>query len=336
MNTLRVEELEPRHLLSGACSSPPPSPAQPLAAGTYISPSAERSPFVDFGDGHAGPVGRDRLGARSPEVGPSQGIVLHDLEYSRSEAVGLHVTISWTAITGKPQARETSSTRPNPDPPSASPDTANGSESAKAEPAAVAPPPELANNGHGTSAPTPATVTATTAAPPNPQSRFLFLSLADAQGGRAEAPGFFPTQASARALREGDGVVAGPGPSLGYSQPLPPRVATSAATSQDEEPAGEGLKLPPPTVPGVLASLPPLDLSALDHGLRQFLEQLDWVGQKLTRRRDGTGLDPWFVAAAAAAAACEIARRQFRRHADVAAEEANPIPGSPLDRLFVG
>jgi hypothetical protein len=70
---------------------------------------------------------------------------------------------------------------------------------------------------------------------------------------------------------------------------------------------------PSPQAPDVLTVLPPFDLSALELGLQQFLGQLERMGQQLTGHRDGTGLGLWIVAGAAAATACEIARRQLVR-----------------------
>jgi hypothetical protein len=73
----------------------------------------------------------------------------------------------------------------------------------------------------------------------------------------------------------------------------------------------------PPTNQGfdLLTVLPMVDLSALELGMRRFLEHLERKGQPLAWPPDGTGQWPWVVAGAAAAAACEIARRQLRRPA---------------------
>jgi hypothetical protein len=66
----------------------------------------------------------------------------------------------------------------------------------------------------------------------------------------------------------------------------------------------------------VLSVLPPVDLSALERGMQQFLEQLGGMGQELADSRDGSGLYLWVVAAATAAAAYEIARRQLPKSGD--------------------
>jgi hypothetical protein len=67
-------------------------------------------------------------------------------------------------------------------------------------------------------------------------------------------------------------------------------------------------------VSGLLTALPFGDLSALDLGLKQFLEEVRQAGQDLARHPEETWLCFWVVAGAAAAAA-EIARRQLRRPA---------------------
>ena len=59
--------------------------------------------------------------------------------------------------------------------------------------------------------------------------------------------------------------------------------------------------LPSPQVFGVLASLPPVNLSALELGMQQFLEELDRIAPDLASPRTETGLCLWIVAAAGAA-----------------------------------
>jgi hypothetical protein len=89
--------------------------------------------------------------------------------------------------------------------------------------------------------------------------------------------------------------------------------------------------LPLPAVSGVLTALRPLDLPTLERGMQQFLEQLERMGQHLTRPGDGTGLYAWAVAGAAAALACEIGRRHLRRPVDVPLLDLPPMRGWPLD-----
>jgi hypothetical protein len=74
-----------------------------------------------------------------------------------------------------------------------------------------------------------------------------------------------------------------------------------------------------------------MDLSAVQQGMRRFLDQLEGISPALTHPREGGGLWPWLVAVAAAGLACEIARRQLRRPDQVPARYANWLSGLPLD-----
>jgi hypothetical protein len=79
-------------------------------------------------------------------------------------------------------------------------------------------------------------------------------------------------------------------------------------------------------VSGILAALPPPDLSALKLGMQQFVAQLEQVGERLTGSRDGMGLCLWVMAGAAAVTACEMARRQLvREQRPVASNVANGL-----------
>jgi hypothetical protein len=64
--------------------------------------------------------------------------------------------------------------------------------------------------------------------------------------------------------------------------------------------------------------------------LGHFLTRIEKAGEQLVG--DGDGLRPWLIAGAAAATACEIARRQLKRAAELAAEEVAEVPPD----LFVG
>jgi hypothetical protein len=74
----------------------------------------------------------------------------------------------------------------------------------------------------------------------------------------------------------------------------------------------------------MLTALPALGLSALEAGMQQFLDQLEQLTPRTFREQGGKGLWLWLAAGAAAAGACELARRQLRRSAG----EDNPMPGS--------
>jgi len=95
--------------------------------------------------------------------------------------------------------------------------------------------------------------------------------------------------------------------------PLPQSLREMPAGGSD---AGDPQPIPRSAVPsalsGVLSILPPIDLSNLERGLRQFVAQLESTGQALLRPVERAELWPWIVAAAAALAACEIARREVR------------------------
>jgi hypothetical protein len=71
--------------------------------------------------------------------------------------------------------------------------------------------------------------------------------------------------------------------------------------------------LPSPRVADALPVLPSFNLSALELGIRQFLDGLEKLGPRLSREEGVAGRWPWIVAVAAAATACEITRRELRR-----------------------
>jgi hypothetical protein len=148
--------------------------------------------------------------------------------------------------------------------------------------------------------------------------------------------GLLPTRSGVWAVREGEAfswvadVTLPRIPVPSEETPLPPAVARDAERTADE--AGP----PAPARFGALAVLPPVPLSAVAAGLRQFLEQLEQVGECVAAECDDSRLWPWIVAGAAAATACEIARRQLRQPACVPALTRNRMPGSATDPPFVG
>jgi hypothetical protein len=279
MCNLRVEELEPRLLLNGTNFSLRPPPSQPSAAGTFTARVADCSPFATFGGDHAGPVGQGRPGEGGAEIGPSRSIA--------------------------PDTYAILSTPPKP----ANSHCGAHEASAEAVPGTL---PELAN-------PQPP--------PPHeglvgvPAFRVVVLVLSAAQSRpQLSSPSFAET--SAATVQDGEQAEDGP-MLVPPSRPeegllLPPGFAeTPPTTAQDGGQAEDGPVLPSPQVPGVLTVLPPLDLTAVQLGMHQFLDQMERMGQRLVRHRDGTGLYLWIVAEATAAMACEIARRQLRRPAEV-------------------
>jgi hypothetical protein len=78
----------------------------------------------------------------------------------------------------------------------------------------------------------------------------------------------------------------------------------------------------------VLAFLPPFPPGAVEVGLQQFLDRLEFAGQGLSGERDEEGLWPWLVAGTAVVVACEMARRQWRRPDCVPVLAGDGVPGA--------
>jgi hypothetical protein len=136
--------------------------------------------------------------------------------------------------------------------------------------------------------------------------------------------------------RGAHGVSAEAAPQIPLDSPFPER-----APPLDENPVDipgrvdEKGATPFPQVFDLLTVLPRVDLSTLERGMQQFLAQVDDLGQQLGDS-SGPGLYPWIASAAAAAVACEIARRQLKQPAGVLIAEANSPTGFPPDEPFVG
>lgn len=93
------------------------------------------------------------------------------------------------------------------------------------------------------------------------------------------------------------------------------------AHGAEEEPP-----LPLPQASGVLAALGGADITALELGMKQFLDD---VGHHMARNQGTIGLYLWTLAGAATLAACEVARRQWKR-SDAAIAEIGTC-----DRFFL-
>jgi hypothetical protein len=126
-------------------------------------------------------------------------------------------------------------------------------------------------------------------------------------------------------------VVPAPEPFLAPSQPSPVRSAPAGATARDGETSEGALALSLPRATELLPVLPPFDLATLERGLQRFLDQLARLGEDLAWPQGGAGTWPWIVAAVAAAAACEIARRQLRPRAGGTPLAADGFPGTLWD-----
>jgi hypothetical protein len=134
------------------------------------------------------------------------------------------------------------------------------------------------------------------------------------------------------ALREPDAAAPhgrrGDAAAEGAWEALSPPVTLEGERPEEAAPA-------PPRL-DVLAVLAPGALPALGAGMQQFLEQLERMGQRLGEDRAENGLWPWLVAGAAAAVACEIARRQLGRPPTVPALAGLRMPGVPAGAPFTG
>jgi hypothetical protein len=176
-------------------------------------------------------------------------------------------------------------------------------------------------------------VAANLAAQSNPSPAARYDNALLVPGGRALVPG-----ASAallvQASRAGEGVSAPPDSLARRTVPAPERVGAVEAPiapdeQADEPPARHKADLPQPRLSGVLSALPPVDLSGLEAGMRQFLDHLGRAGKELGQSPEGMALYLWLTVGAAAAVACEIARRQSTRPAAAPAGEMDGSPGFP-------
>jgi hypothetical protein len=100
---------------------------------------------------------------------------------------------------------------------------------------------------------------------------------------------------------------------------------------RDSELSGPVPQLPAPQLSGVITALPSLGLATLERGMQRFLEQLEQTAEGPQPK--ATCCDPWLwvVAGLAAATACELARRQWKRGTGIPAEQLPPMRGSLLD-----
>ena len=85
-----------------------------------------------------------------------------------------------------------------------------------------------------------------------------------------------------------------------------------------------------PGIADVLRSFPYGNRGILEAGIREFLGNLAQVGNQFWAQEDDCRLTVWLIAGAAAAAACEMARRQLRRP-EIEPTEWNQPLGSPAE-----
>jgi len=296
MFTLRLEELESRHLLSGSYYAPQPQPR-------YMSPPDNGPMLVPMqaptGDFHGGPAA---YGGWEMPPQPFGG--------------DPPAPMRWIVITIR---------LPDVNP------TTGGSDAGSNTPAVAVPPRSAPADAGSIVAAAEVASVRTTAARVNSQTPFTIVPSATVPTLAAEVQGPAAGQGPIRVLRPGDGIIGPIGPA-GLTQ-LPTLAGVATPPSAEEvQPAETTLPVPAAAERGPLAALPAVDIAALGRGLERFLDRIERAGEELVG--DGEGLRPWLVAGAAAAAACEIARRQFRRAAEMAVV-LNAADHRP-DRLFVG
>jgi hypothetical protein len=365
MANLQVEELEPRQLLNSTGFSHQPPPSHVAPAGAFAGRVVERAPSVDLGGGHAGPVRQGRPGEGGVEIGPSRGTSPHypggrarEAPYlhaparpdhekwstpgasrgidSRGESTTFAVAGTDSGAEGGAARTETSGsgvTRGGAGLPGAGLDAAGGAETARTEAGPTLPaPPEPADGSSGADVASAEAVAGTPSGRPNVQPLPALESLVAAVGLCVEVQGPPAARPPVGTVREGEGLFYGPDPLVRRYQLSSPGAATTPAAAPPEGgQAGEGPVPPSPQVSGLLTALPPFDLSALELGMQQFLEELEGMGRRLARHPGAAGLCLWIVAGGTAAVACEIARRQLRPPAD---GPAVALPGSPPDPSF--
>jgi hypothetical protein len=127
----------------------------------------------------------------------------------------------------------------------------------------------------------------------------------------------FAAQPTIRPLPDAGGNRVAPGLLVRESTSLSPETGTVPSRSRaDGPPAEEQLELPAPLVSGLLGALPAPSLPTLQQDMQQFLGALEHAGRQLAQHPEETALLPWVLTGVAAAAACELARRQvLRSHA---------------------
>ena len=277
MSILRVEQLEPRQLLSGGCFAPQSNFRPPGDADSAFPRIAERRSFVDFAADHysfGAPTWSHAVVV--DHAGPPLAIIRLPIGNDGSPRSGP------APVGGGPAGR----------------DESGGGEPGPATVVAARVP-------AGTEVPRETAV----AAPPGRQSipPSTVLDLAGAAALRLTVPVLVAVAPPVAPL------------SLRDEIPLGPNPVTSGAWARESTGGSVDAARPPITPPelppalsSMLSILPPMDLADLGRGLRRFVGQLETAGQSLLRPVERGGFWPWIVAAAAALAACEITRREFR------------------------
>jgi hypothetical protein len=327
MNALRVEELESRDLLNGAPFAPPIH--MPMLHSIEQSPSGIVQPtaFQEF-DGER-PAGgfQTELSENGPvttEFASVRHLSSQYIELNQTQPVITVVVVEWVVIGARTPERESSTPASAPNPTGTVTITAGNPKSPMPE-ASV---PVATQYGDAPSVrATPAAVVPSVQRV-NLQSAFQIvpstINPAFATDGQNSGTSQGPVRAS---FRPGDGV---PLANPALNAVVASSGAGVATPTAEEAALTQSNKEAPPIGPGVLATLATGDLSALGRELEQFLARIERAGEELIV--EGDGLRPWLIAGAAAATACEIARRQLKRAAELAADG---VPESLPDHLIV-
>jgi hypothetical protein len=305
MRKLQVEELEPRQLLNGSGFSYQPLALQPSPTGTVFARVAERAPFVDYGGVRAGPGGLD------VEVLPPRMMALDSYAGKDPQVPVPHLPAPENQGSTRPETRGPGVPGVGAALPSDDSVTARALEAVRAEAVAILSPPGPADGSREANAAAVEAALGVSSQRPNPLSPAPFENMVVTVGFHIDPQALSAVRPPVWVLRERPGVSV---------------TADPTTAARNEEQSEEGPVLPAPQVSGVLAALPPSDLSALELGMRQFLDQLGKAGQRLTSYSDGIGLYLWIVATATAAGACEIARRQLARNQESGVNDWAVVP----------
>jgi hypothetical protein len=116
--------------------------------------------------------------------------------------------------------------------------------------------------------------------------------------------------------------------------PLLPPVPEEPERSVPESPLARTIRAGlagVPQVSGVLHELSSLNLDRLEQGLAGFIAEIEASSGPAASALNQRELYPWILSVVAAAAACELARRQLKKSASAEALEPGMIPGTPYD-----
>jgi hypothetical protein len=313
MSKFQLEELESRHLLSSPGTLFQPPPGQALSDFGRSSMMIERVFFMDY-DGYAGvlsggwfdgtkadiillqitfsgPVGREPVA-----TGPEQ----QQVRAAWAEAEDGQVRVAADHFATRPGATGTA----------AAAFLING-----AVPTVAA---DAPGSTRGVNVASTGAIFTILSERPDLQSR-LFPGNLGSGGGLPAPLQNVPIQRSLSYAVPATGEPSG-GP--GRLEHEGAKLSNGSGTSVTAE-QRDGSPLPSPQVSDVLAVLPPFDLSGLEVGMQELLKGLERLAPQLTGDRGGADLWPWIVALAAAAAACEIGRRELRRAPDLPTVETN-------------